>query len=150
VLLPTVLANAGEAEGSTDSRIISGSESVVPVSVEAGEVVVDVSINGRGPFPLIFDTGADDAVTPEMAFDLADAEEGGQGRRHDQCSANPEQPRYDATNDPKTLLEVPHRVAERRRRDAETRRRHPEAGGSSWDDALATTGFSASMNKYCP
>jgi hypothetical protein len=35
-----------------------------------------------------------------LAFDLADAEEGGQGRRHDQCSANPEQPRYDATNDP--------------------------------------------------
>ena len=34
-----------------------------------------------------------------LAFDLADAEEGGQGRRHDQCSANPEQPRYDATND---------------------------------------------------
>jgi hypothetical protein len=48
--LPTVLANAAEAEGSADSRIISGSESVVPVSVEAGEVIVDVSINGRGPF----------------------------------------------------------------------------------------------------
>ena len=76
VLLPTVLANAGEAEGSTDSRIISGSESVVPVSVEAGEVIVDVSINGRGPFPLIFDTGADDAVTPEMAAALGLKTEG--------------------------------------------------------------------------
>jgi hypothetical protein len=30
-------------------------------------------------------------------------------------------------SEPKTLLEVPHRVAERRRSDAETRRRHPEA-----------------------
>ena len=70
VLLPTGLANAAEAEGSADSRIISGTESVVPVSVEAGEVIVDVSINGRGPFPLMFDTGAVDAVTPETAAAL--------------------------------------------------------------------------------
>jgi predicted aspartyl protease len=76
VLLPTVLANAAEAEGSADSRIISGSESVVPVSVEAGEVIVDVSINGRGPFPMMFDTGADDAVTPEMAAALGLKTEG--------------------------------------------------------------------------
>jgi hypothetical protein len=69
--MPTVPANAAEAEGSADSRIISGSESVVvPVSVEAGEVIVDVSINGRGPFPMMFDTGAEDAVTPETAAAL--------------------------------------------------------------------------------
>ena len=30
-------------------------------------------------------------------------------------------------SEPETLLEVPHRVAERRRRDADTRRRRPEA-----------------------
>src|SRR5438270_10223037 len=76
VSLPTVLANAAEAEGSADSRIISGSESVVPVSVEAGEVIVDVSINGRGPFPLLFDTGAGDAVTPEIAAVLGLKTEG--------------------------------------------------------------------------
>jgi predicted aspartyl protease len=77
VLLPTVLANAAEAEGSADSRIISGSESVVvPVSVEAGEVIVDVSLNGRGPFPMMFDTGADDAVTPETAAALGLKTEG--------------------------------------------------------------------------
>jgi Aspartyl protease len=76
VLLPTVLANAAKAEGFADSRIISGSESVVPVSVEAGEVIVDVSINGRGPFPLMFDTGAEDAVTPEMAAALGLKTEG--------------------------------------------------------------------------
>jgi hypothetical protein len=35
-LLPTGLANGAEAEGSADSRIISGTASVVPVSVEAG------------------------------------------------------------------------------------------------------------------
>jgi Aspartyl protease len=76
VLLPTGLANAAEAEGSADSRIISGTESVVPVSVEAGEVIVDVSINGRGPFPLMFDTGAVDAVTPETAAALGLKTEG--------------------------------------------------------------------------
>jgi hypothetical protein len=63
-------------KGSADSRIISGSGSVVPVSVEAGEVIVDVSINGRGPFPLMFDTGAEDAVTPEIAVALGLKTEG--------------------------------------------------------------------------
>ena len=76
ILRPTVLANAAEAEGSADSRIISGLESVVPVSVEAGEVIVDVSIDGRGPFPLIFDTGAENAVTPEIAAALGLKTEG--------------------------------------------------------------------------
>src|SRR5437763_16736597 len=76
ILPPTVLANAAEAEGSADSRIISGSEAIVPVSVETGEVIVDVSIDGRGPFPLIFDTGAEDAVTPEIAAALGLKTEG--------------------------------------------------------------------------
>jgi hypothetical protein len=76
VPLRTVLANGAEAEGSSDSRIIARSESVVPVSVEAGEVIVDVSINGRGPFPLMFDTGAEDAVTPEIAAALGLKTEG--------------------------------------------------------------------------
>jgi predicted aspartyl protease len=76
ILPPTLLANAAEAEGSADSRIISGSEAIVPVSVEAGEVIVDVSIDGRGPFPLIFDTGAENAVTPEIAAALGLKTEG--------------------------------------------------------------------------
>ena len=69
-------AHAEAAEGSADSGILSGSESVVPVSVEAGAVIVDVSINGRGPFPMIFDTGAVDAVTPETAAALGLSVEG--------------------------------------------------------------------------
>ena len=76
ILPATVLANAAAAEGSADSRIISGSEAIVPVSVEAGEVIVDVSIDGRGPFPLIFDTGAENAVTPEIAAALGLKTEG--------------------------------------------------------------------------
>jgi hypothetical protein len=31
---------------------------VIPISVEGGEVIVDVTINGRGPFPMMFDTEA--------------------------------------------------------------------------------------------
>ena len=76
ILRATVPANAAEGEGSADFRIISGSESVVPVSVEAGEVIVDVSINGRGPYPLMFDTGAEDTVTPETAAALGLKTEG--------------------------------------------------------------------------
>jgi hypothetical protein len=75
-LLPAVFANAAEAESSADFRIVSGSESVVPVSIEAGEVIADVIINGRGPFPLMFDTGAQDAVTPETAATLGLKTEG--------------------------------------------------------------------------
>jgi predicted aspartyl protease len=55
---------------SADFRLISGAESVVPFSVEAGTVVIDVRINGRGPFPMIFDTGAEDTLTPEAAAAL--------------------------------------------------------------------------------
>jgi hypothetical protein len=72
----SVPANAAEVEGSADFRIISGSESVVPVSVEAGEVIVDVSIKGRGPYPVMFDNGAEDTVTPETAAVLGLKTEG--------------------------------------------------------------------------
>jgi predicted aspartyl protease len=76
VLHPIVLANAAEVEGPADFGMISGSESVMPVSIEAGEVIVDVSINGRGPFPLILDTGAEDGMTPETAAALGLKTEG--------------------------------------------------------------------------
>src|SRR2546423_13250090 len=54
ILPPTVLANAAEPEGSADSRIISGSEAIVPVSVEAGEVLGVGRRHRGGPFPLSF------------------------------------------------------------------------------------------------
>jgi PDZ domain/Aspartyl protease len=71
-----LLASAAASESPLDSRILAGSQSVVPVSVEAGEVVVDVSINGRGPFPLMFDTGAQDTLTPETVAALGLQTEG--------------------------------------------------------------------------
>ena len=64
------------AARSPDFRVISGSEAVVPVSIEAGAVIVDVRINGRGPFPLMFDTGAEDTLTPETAASLGLKTEG--------------------------------------------------------------------------
>ncbi len=45
----------------------AGTAAVVPISVEGGEVIVDVSIDGRGPFPMMFDTGGHNVVTPETA-----------------------------------------------------------------------------------
>src|SRR5215472_3472178 len=71
-----VHAVAPEAPCSADSRIISSSQAVVPVSIEAGAVIVEVSIDGRGPFPLMFDTGAQDTVTPETAAALGLKTEG--------------------------------------------------------------------------
>jgi len=54
----------------------AGSEVVVPFSVEAGEVILNVSINGRGPFPFILDSGAQDALTPETVAALGLKTEG--------------------------------------------------------------------------
>jgi hypothetical protein len=59
-----------EAGNSPDFRTITGSEAVIPISVEAGEPVIEVNLNGLGPFPMIFDTGAQDALTPVAVGDL--------------------------------------------------------------------------------
>ena len=48
----------------------SAGESAVPVSVENGQIIVNVSINGQGPFSMMFDTGGVEAVTPEAALGL--------------------------------------------------------------------------------
>jgi predicted aspartyl protease len=67
---------AGEGEpsatidASPDFRLISGPEAVVPISVEAGAVIVEVTINGRGPFPMMFDTGSQNSLTLETAAAL--------------------------------------------------------------------------------
>ena len=66
-------AGAGERHASPDPPPISGipdrsgHSGVVPISLEGGEVIVDVTIDGKGPFPMMFDTGNLGAVTPETA-----------------------------------------------------------------------------------
>jgi predicted aspartyl protease len=65
-----------EAGRSADFRIIAGSDAVIPLAIEAGAVIVNVSVDGRGPFPLMFDTGAEDALTPETAAALGLRTEG--------------------------------------------------------------------------
>src|SRR6266849_10794588 len=65
-----------KSENPLDSRITIGPETVVPISVEAGFIIVDVSIDGRGPFPMVFDTGAQNAITPEIAAALGLKTEG--------------------------------------------------------------------------
>jgi hypothetical protein len=54
----------------SDFRFTSGFEAIVPVSVEAGAIILEVNFNGRGPLPMMFDTGARSAVTPETAAAL--------------------------------------------------------------------------------
>ena len=62
-------ARAGEHDvSSTPSQIPgisrrSANSGVVPISVESGEIIVDVTIDGKGPFPMMFDTGSVGAVT---------------------------------------------------------------------------------------
>lgn len=48
----------------------SAGGTVVPISVENGQVIVNVTINGQGPFPMMFDTGGAEVVTPETATAL--------------------------------------------------------------------------------
>jgi len=48
----------------------SGGKGIVPVSIEDGEVIADVFIDGKGPFPMMFDTGSVGVVTPETAVVL--------------------------------------------------------------------------------
>lgn len=48
-------------------RDSAGYEDAIPVAVEAGEPIIDVLIDGRGPFPMIVDTGAANTLTPETA-----------------------------------------------------------------------------------
>ena len=69
-LVSTVFAKASRAENSTDFRIISDSEAVVPVSIETGAVILEVRLNDRGPFPMMFDTGAENVLTVETTAAL--------------------------------------------------------------------------------
>jgi hypothetical protein len=54
----------------------SAGESAVPVSVENGQIIVNMGINGQEPFPMMFDTGGVEAVTPEAATALSLTSEG--------------------------------------------------------------------------
>ena len=46
-----------------DFRILSGAEAVIPISVELGQIIVNTTINGHGPFPMMLDTGARNTLT---------------------------------------------------------------------------------------
>jgi Aspartyl protease/PDZ domain len=43
---------------------------VVPIFIENGQVIINVMINGQGPFPMMFDTGGVEVVTSETATAL--------------------------------------------------------------------------------
>jgi hypothetical protein len=48
----------------------------IPFSIANGQVVVNAAINGHGPFPMMFDTGSVEALTPATASALGLAIEG--------------------------------------------------------------------------
>jgi Aspartyl protease len=43
---------------------------VVPIFIENGQVIINLMINGQGPFPMMFDTGGVVVVTSETATTL--------------------------------------------------------------------------------
>ena len=49
---------------------------ILPVSVENGQLIVNANINGQGPFPMMFDTGSVEAITPKTATALGLSVEG--------------------------------------------------------------------------
>ena len=57
-------------------RQVRSASDTVSVSVENGALVVNVIINGQGPFPMMFDTGGVEAITPETATALGLSVEG--------------------------------------------------------------------------
>jgi Aspartyl protease/PDZ domain len=48
----------------------SAARGVVPIFIENGQVIINVMINGQGPFPMMFDTGGVEVVTSETATAL--------------------------------------------------------------------------------
>lgn len=73
------LVLAGDNDASTEisqQSLKAPVDIVVPISIENGEIIVHVVVNGQGPFPMIFDTGSPEAVTAETATKLGLSAEG--------------------------------------------------------------------------
>ncbi|MGE5278516.1 MAG: retropepsin-like aspartic protease [Acidobacteriota bacterium] len=81
VWLPAVLLAgpepAHEADKAPDRIELSSPEVVVPLRMEKGRPVVEVAIDGKGPFPFVLDTGAGGTVLgSDLARELALPEAG--------------------------------------------------------------------------
>jgi len=53
-----------------DAKILSGTSTTAPLTLEAGTLLIEAKIDGQGPFPFILDTGGHDILTPDMAARL--------------------------------------------------------------------------------
>jgi hypothetical protein len=51
----------------TDTAILGTIPDTIKVSIEAGDIIVNALIDGKGPFPFILDTGGHAILTPEAA-----------------------------------------------------------------------------------
>jgi hypothetical protein len=50
-----------------DTRFLDGSGVTVPISFDAGKLVIEAKIDGKGPFPFLLDTGGHAILTPDAA-----------------------------------------------------------------------------------
>ena len=79
--LAVAMVGQASARDLDQHTVRSAGDSIVPVSVENGQVIVNAIINDQGPFPVMFDTGGVEAITPETATALGLLVEGqGTGR----------------------------------------------------------------------
>ena len=69
-LSPVMRSETSSVLSQNEDRLDGSAGSVIPIIVENGQVIANVTINGRGPFPMMFDTGGVEAITPETATAL--------------------------------------------------------------------------------
>jgi hypothetical protein len=60
-----------------DFTITGGSSTTVPIQIVNNHIYLDVSLNGRGPYRFVLDTGGDYIVTPEIVAALQAKSAGG-------------------------------------------------------------------------
>lgn len=79
LLLAGLTATAAIAQTDGTGFTIGGPRlgTTIPFILDGGWIVVDVSIDGHGPFPFIFDTGARTVITPEVAKAVGGTPAGG-------------------------------------------------------------------------
>jgi hypothetical protein len=68
---PVASADVRAAQKHSPSPNAAGPVSrTIPFLIANGQVIVNATINGQGPFPMMFDTGSGEAVTPATASAL--------------------------------------------------------------------------------
>lgn len=70
ICLSSCLGQSAARTSLFDSGVLESSSVIVPFRLVDNRIFVDIRLNGRGPFRVIFDTGGDNIITPEVARTL--------------------------------------------------------------------------------